>query len=384
MWMSNFPLVKNSEKQNMSGITMAISIAKPQIDEEEVAAVTRVLRSGMIASGPETREFEREFSNFVGCEYACAVNNGTSALSLALLAVGVGPGDEVITSPMTFVATANSILSCGATPVFSDVDEATFNLSPSVVKSAITGKTKAIMPVHLYGHPAEMGEFRRIADEYNLAIIGDAAQAHGAAVASEMVGSLADVECFSFYPTKNMTTGEGGMVTTNDEELYSKMNSIRNHGRPDNLLGVYEHDRFGLNLRLTDIGSAIGRVQLAKLPELNRIRARNANAMSDLLEGTAAIVLPTESAGVTHSWHQYTIRVSDRDGLSGYLKERDIGCGIYYPRLIQDYPHLEKFRSQCPVAENVVSEVISLPIHPGLTLDDIEKVARAVIGFIEG
>ena len=362
---------------------MRISIAKPQIGDEEVTAVSRVLRSGMIASGPETKEFENEFSDFIGCKYACSVNNGTSALSLALSAAGIGPGDEVITTPMTFVATANSILSCGAIPVFCDIDESTFNISPTNVEGAISDKTKAIIPVHLYGLPAEMGEFRRIAEENSLVLIGDAAQAHGAAIGNERVGSLADVECFSFYPTKNMTTAEGGMVTTNDEELFFKMNSIRNHGRPNNLLGAYEHDRFGLNLRLTDLGSAIGRVQLSKLPEFNRIRARNAKALSEMLEGTP-VILPEEPEGFTHAWHQYTIRISDRHGLSDYLREREIGTGIYYPRLIQDYPHLEQFRSKCPIAEKVVHEVISLPIHPGITLDDIEHVAKAVIGFIEG
>ena len=362
---------------------MRISIAKPQIDEEEVLAVSRVLRSGMIASGPETKEFEKEFSDFIGCEYACSVNNGTSALSLALSASGIGPGDEVITTPMTFVATANSILSCGAIPVFCDIDESTFNLSPKRVEEAISDKTRAIIPVHLYGMPAEMGEFRRIAEENNLVVIGDAAQAHGAAIGDERVGSLADVECFSFYPTKNMTTAEGGMVTTNDEQLFFKMNSIRNHGRPNSLLGAYEHDRFGLNLRSTDISSAIGRIQLSKLPEFNRKRAKNANTLSKLLEGTP-LILPEEPEGFTHAWHQYTIRISDRNGLSKYLGEREIGTGIYYPRLIQDYPHLEQFRTNCPVAQQVVQEVISLPIHPGLTLDDIETVAKAVIGFIEG
>ena len=189
-----------------------INIAKPLIDEEEIQEVARVMRSGMIASGPETRLFEEEFANFVGCAYACAVNNGTSALSLALSASGIKPGDEVITSPLTFVATANSILSCGATPVFADVDGQTFNISPESVRARITNKTKAIIPVHLYGLPCQMEELLSISNQHGLMTIGDAAQAHGAGIGNKKIGSTADIECFSFYPTKNMTTGEGGMV----------------------------------------------------------------------------------------------------------------------------------------------------------------------------
>ena len=351
---------------------------------QEIDEVSRVIESGMIASGPETKRFEDEFSDFIGSKYACAVTNGTAALELALLASGIGPGDEVVTTPFTFVATANAILSCGATPVFADINQSTFNLDPEAARARITERTRAVMPVHLYGLAADMGAFGGIADEHGLTIIGDAAQAHGAAIGERKVGTLADMECFSFYPTKNMTTGEGGMVTTDEEELYNKLNSIRNHGRPGSTLGTYEHERFGLNLRLTDIGSAIGRVQLGKLPELNAIRARNASAMSDLLVGVGEIILPREPEGMTHAWHQYTIRVKDRDSLSAHLRENGIGTGVYYPRLIQDYPHLESFRSHCPVAENVVQEVLSLPIHPGLTLDDVEQVARAVIGFVEG
>lgn len=362
---------------------MKINIAKPLLDEQEITEVTRVIKSGMIASGPETVKFEEEFAKFIGCKYACAVNNGTSALSLALSATGINAGDEVITSPLTFVATANSIISCGATPVFGDINEESYNLSPESIIEQITDKTKAIMPVHLYGMPAKMVEIEEIADEYGLKLIGDAAQAHGASIDGKMVGNFGDVECFSFYPTKNMTTGEGGMVTTNDKETYNKLNSIRNHGRPDSKLGVYEHDRFGLNLRLTDIGSAIGRVQLGKLSKFNELRKRNASILTEKLSDIDKIKTPKVKNGFEHSWHQYTIRVKNREDLTEYLKERDIGTGKYYPRLICDYPHLQKYKSDCTTAKELVREVISLPVHPGLSLKDLEKITTSVIEWSE-
>jgi len=361
---------------------MRINIAKPLIDEDEITEVSRVMRSGMIASGPETKLFEDEFAKYVGAKYACATTNGTTALTLALLAAGVGPGDEVITTPFTFVATANAILSSGAIPVFADIDEDTFNLSPSSAESMITEKTKAIMPVHLYGLSANIIELRKITDKHNLALIGDAAQSHGAKCGDEFVGSLADMECFSFYPTKNMTTGEGGMITTNDETLFSLVNSIRNHGRPTSTLGTYEYDRYGLNMRLTDIGSAIGRVQLRKLTEFNSTRARNATLLSELLSNCDGIKLPIVPQGYKHVWHQYTIRVSDRASLSSYLRKNDIGSGSYYPRLIYEYPHLQQYKSDCPVAESLVDEVISLPVHAGLSTEEIKEVAECVKNWL--
>jgi len=360
------------------GNKLPIKIAQPQLSEEEIFEVSRVIRSGMIASGPETKLFEEEFAEFVDVRFACAVNNGTAALNLALLAVGIGPGDEVITTPMTFIATANAIMSCGAKPVFADIDEKTYNLCPQAVEKAITEKTVAILPVHLYGLPADMIALRKVADEHDLYLIGDAAQAHGSAIGHQKVGSLADIECFSFYPTKNMTTGEGGMVTTNDEKLYHMLDSIRNHGRPDSTLGQYEHIRFGLNLRMTDIGSAIGRVQLQKLPQFNQKRERNAKMFLNGLKDVDCILLPSYPEAFHHVWHQFTIRSSNRESLSEYLKSQGIETRTYYPRLVQDYPHLEESRSSCPVAEKVVSEVISLPVHPGLSLKDVEHIISSV------
>ena len=357
---------------------MSIKIAQPLLGQEEIDAITRVVESGIIASGPETIAFEQEFAQFVGSKYACAVNNGTSALCLALAAIGVSPGDEVITTPMTFIATANAIMSCGAKPVFADIDEKTYNLCPQAVEKAITEKTVAILPVHLYGLPADMIALRKVADAHDLYLIGDAAQAHGSAIGDQKVGSLADIECFSFYPTKNMTTGEGGMVTTNNKELFHMLDSIRNHGRPDSTLGQYEHIRFGLNLRTTDIGSAIGRVQLRKLPMFNETRKRNAEMYLDGLKDVYGVTLPYVPTGFEHVWHQFTIRTENRESLASFLKNEGIETRTYYPRLIQDYPHLEIYRSRCPMAEQIVTEVISLPVHPGLTVEDVDRIISAI------
>ena len=355
-----------------------IRIAQPQLGSQEIEAVTRVINSGMLASGPEVKAFEKEFSAYVGSRYACAVNNGTSALSLALSSIGIKPGDEVITTPMTFVATANAIISCGAVPVFADIDEATFNLCPESTKSRITEKTVAIMPVHLYGLAANMPAFRKLADEHGLHLIGDAAQAHGAAIGDQNVGTLADIECFSFYPTKNMTTGEGGMVTTNDAHLHGMLDSVRNHGRPDASLGKYDHVRFGLNLRMTDLGAAIGREQLKRVRKFNTRRAANANTFNTKFMDVQGLITPQVPDGYTHAWHQYTLRCKDRAGLKETLEALNIETRMYYPTLVKDYPHLKAFASSCPVAERVVDEVISLPVHPGLTADDVARIVAGV------
>ena len=358
---------------------MRIGIAKPLLGEEEIAAVSEVISSGMIASGPETLKFEEEFAEFVGTEFACAVSNGTTALSVSLSACGIGPGDEVITSPFTFVATANSILSCGATPVFADIEENSFNLSPDSVKENISEKTKAIIPVHLYGLPAKMTEFEQIADDIGAHVIGDAAQAHGARISDRSVGGFGSMECFSFYPTKNMTTGEGGMITTNDHEKNQLIRSILNHGRTTSTLGTYEHDRFGLNCRITDIGSAIGRVQLSKLPDFNTKRSHNAKMYSELLSGQDVIIIPEVPENFTHSWHQYTIKVENRDNLKNKLAERGIGTGIYYPRPLYHYKHLSRFQSNCPISEQICKQVLSLPVHPSVTPDWVEEIVAIII-----
>jgi len=287
-----------------------IPIAKPDIGEEEIEAVCKVLRSGMIAEGKRVAEFEEEFASYIGTEYAVAVNSGTAALHAALLAHGIGNGDEVITTSFSFIATANSIMYTGAKPVFADIEPDTFNIDPTLIEEKITDNTKAIMPVHLYGHPADMKAISDIAEDHDLILIEDACQAHGAAHHGKKAGSFG-TGAFSFYPTKNMTTSEGGMMTTNDGEVARKAKMIRAHGSQQR----YLHEMIGYNLRMTDIGAAIGLTQLKKLPSYNSLRQRNAALLSKGLENTEGITVPIVKEGCEHMFHQYTIRVNNRDEL---------------------------------------------------------------------
>ncbi len=355
-----------------------ISIAKPLLGQAEQDAVAAVLASGNLAHGAVTEAFEAEFAQFAGTRHAMAVSNGTAALHLSLEAAGVGPGDEVITTPFTFVATANAILMTGAKPVFADIDPVTFNLDPAAAAAAVTPKTKAIMPVHLYGLAADLDPLCELAAERDLALVEDAAQAHGAAYKGRHVGGFGVSGCFSLYPTKNMTSGEGGVITTNDESFADLVRSLRNHGRGKTELGTYDHVRFGYNLRSTDIASAIARAQLERLPGFNEARRANAARLGELLADVPALVLPVEPDGYRHVYHQFTIRVPDRDGVQARLREAGVGSGVYYPKTMYQYEHLAGFARACPEAERAVTEALSLPVHPDLSAEDIEKVARAV------
>jgi len=352
-----------------------ISIAKPLIGEEEKKAVSEVLDSGMIASGPKTKEFEEEFAKYVGTKYALAATSGTAALHLGLLSLGIKENDEVIIPSFSFIASVNSILFCNATPKFCDVDEKTFNIDVEKIENLITKKTKAIMPVHLYGLSANMKEIQKIADDHDILVIGDAAQAHGTALNGKMIGSFGNLECFSFYPTKNMTTGEGGMITTNDNELFEIANSIRNHGREKTKWG-YEHGRIGYNYRMTDISAAIGLEQLKKLPSFLKKRRENAKFYDKNLEN---VETPYVLDGAEHAYHQYTIKCKNRDKLLEELKKNEIGFGIYYPKPLHKYPHLKKFgHNDLKVSERLVNEVVSLPVHPALTKEELEKVVDVI------
>ncbi|HWH08050.1 MAG TPA: DegT/DnrJ/EryC1/StrS family aminotransferase [Candidatus Thermoplasmatota archaeon] len=356
-----------------------IPIAKPSLGPEEQKAVAEVLASGMIASGPKVAAFEEAFARYVGARHAVATSNGTTALHAALLALGVGPGDEVILPNFTFVATANTVLFAGATPVLVDVEPATFTLDPAAVEAAITPRTKAIMPVHLYGHPARMDKLRGVAARHGLRILGDAAQAHGAAYKGRRVGVLADAECFSFYPTKNMTTAEGGLVTTDDAAVAERVRSLVNHGRAKSELGTYDHVALGHNFRLTDVHAAIGLVQLGKLEAWNERRRQNAKRLAEGLRG--AVTVPVEAEGCRHVYHQFTVRAGDRDALLARLKAQGVGYGIYYPKTLTSYPHLAPLaRHKTPEADRAVREVVSLPVHPMLSDEDVERVIRATRG----
>ncbi|MCU0850992.1 MAG: DegT/DnrJ/EryC1/StrS family aminotransferase [Candidatus Thermoplasmatota archaeon] len=352
-----------------------IPIAKPLIGDEEKTAVMNVLNSGMLASGPRTEEFEKKFAEYVGTKYAIATTSGTTALHLGLLGLGVTKHDEVILPSFSFIATANAVLFCDAVPVFCDVDPRTFNLAPEKIEKLITKKTKAIMPVHLYGQAADMNPIQEIAQKHSVHIIGDACQAHGAVYDGKMVGSFGDVECFSFYPTKNMTTGEGGMVTTNNQEVAELIISLRNHGREKTKWG-YEHGRLGYNYRMTDIGAAIGLEQLKKLPKNIQMRQKNAAYFDAHLK---TVEIPYVLPKATHAYHQYTIKSKNRDALTASLKKNEIGFGIYYPQPLHTYKHLKKYaHDDLKNSETLGNEVVSLPVHPALSSQDIDTIVKVI------
>ncbi len=351
-----------------------IPIAKPLIGEEEKRAVLEVLESGMLAQGPRVQTFEEAFAPYCGVKYAIATSSGTTALHITLLAHGIGPGDEVITTPFTFIASANSILYVGARPIFVDIDYATFNIRPDQIEAAITPRTRAIMPVHLFGLPADMQPIMEIAERYGLIVIEDACQAHGAEYNGKRVGSFG-TGCFSFYPTKNITSGEGGMITTNDEYIAEKCRTIRQHG----MRRRYYHDELGFNFRMTDVHAAIGLSQLAKLEQFNARRIANARYLSEHLKG---VVTPIVPEGRRHVFHQYTIRIPDgrRDMVMEALKERGIGTAVFYPVPT----HQQKFYRDLgydqtlPEAEKAAQEVLSLPVHPGLSSTDLKMIVEAI------
>lgn len=346
-----------------------IPVARPFIGEEERAAVDRVLRSGMIAMGPEVAAFEEEFAEFTGSAHAIAVNSGTSALHLGLIAAGVGPGDEVIVPSFTFAATGNAVVLAGATPVYADIDPDTFNLSPEAAEAAITERTVAIMPVHLYGQAADMTAFQRIADEHGLFLAEDAAQAHGATWEGQPVGSMSRMAAFSFYPTKNMTTGEGGMITTDDAEVARMARLLRNQGMEQR----YANEVIGFNARLTDIGAAIGRVQLTRVPGWTKQRVANAAALDQAL---TAVKVPVVADGATHVYHQYTVRSDDRDALVARLEDAGVGYGVYYPTPVHRLPSFG-LDLDLPATEAAAAEVLSLPVRPDLTDDEIDTIVTA-------
>jgi perosamine synthetase len=347
-----------------------IPAARPLIGDEERAAVDRVMASGMVAQGPEVAAFEDEFSVLVDGRHCVAVNSGTSALHLGMLAAGIGPCDEVIVPSFSFAATANAVVLTGATPVFADIEPNSFCLDPAAVAAAITPRTTAIMPVHLYGHPAAMSELTALADQHGLLLVEDAAQAHAASLDGRPAGSFGMVAAFSFYPTKNMTSGEGGMVVTPDENVARKVRLLRNQGMERR----YENELVGFNTRMTDIHAAIGRVQLGKLPGWTADRQRNAKVLDQGLQG---VVVPPVADGAVHVYHQYTIRSSDRDALQAALYERGVGTGVYYPTPIHQLPSFD-LQLDLPETARAAREVLSLPVHPALSEADVEAVVAAV------
>lgn len=356
-----------------------IPIAKPSLSKAEEEAVIKVLRSGMLALGEEVQKFEEKFSKYFGYKYTVATSSGTTALQCALWAHNIGRNDEVITTPFTFMATANTILAAGAKPVFVDIDPKTYNIDSNLIEKKITKKTKAIMLVHLYGYPCNMDKISKIAKKHNLVIIEDACQAHGAKFKGKYVGSWGTAT-FSLYPTKNMTSGEGGLLTTNNKKIAEKARLYRNHGQKEK----YLHTEFGLNLRMTNIPAAIGIVQLKKLKRFTRKRQENARYYLKHLKG---VQLPIEEKENEHVYHLFTVRVSKRRNLvAGKLNDAGIGTGIHYPRPIHKQPYYKKLgysKESFPEAERAAKEVLSLPVHPEVTRKDLAYICKTFNKFVE-
>jgi perosamine synthetase len=354
-----------------------IPAAKPLIGEEERKAVDRVLRSGMLAQGPEVAAFEEEFASAVTPGRACvAVSSGTSGLHLGLLGAGIGPGDEVIVPSFTFAATANSVALTGAAPVFADIEPEHFCLAAEAVSAAVTERTVAVMPVHLYGHPADMTALQEVADRHGLRVFEDAAQAHLASWLGRPVGTFGELAMFSLYPTKNMTSGEGGMVACASPELVRSLRLLRNQG----MERQYANEVVGYNARMTDLHAALGRVQLTRLAGWNETRRANAAYLDAHLDN---VVVPPVAAGAEHVYHQYTIRVdaADRDRIVTELRERfQVGSGVYYPIPNHRLASLRQFAPglDLPQTERAAREVLSLPVHPSLAPDDLERIVEAV------
>ena len=356
-----------------------INIAKPQLGDEEKRAVLEVIDSGMLAQGPRVEAFEEAFASMCGVQHAIATSSGTTALHLTLLAAGIGPGDEVITSPFTFISSTNSILYTGARPVFVDINPTTFNIDPRLIEAAITPRTKAILPVHLFGLSCDMDPIMEITAKHELAVIEDACQSHAASYKGQRVGSFG-IGTFSFYPTKNMTSAEGGMITTNDHHIDEQCRVLRQHG----MRKRYYHDKLGFNFRMTDIHAAIGLEQLKKLEAHNKQRRLNASYLNKHLQGVITPVIP---AGYEHVFHQYTVRVPGgrRDALRVYLRKHGVDSEVYYPIPV----HKQKYyvehlgnKGFFPEAEQATTEVLSLPVHPGLSQVDLETIVERVNEFM--
>ncbi|MEM2105168.1 MAG: DegT/DnrJ/EryC1/StrS family aminotransferase [Candidatus Bathyarchaeia archaeon] len=365
-----------------------IPINAPQMGKEETEAVIRVLESGILThglgAGPMVSKFEKAYADFVKAKHAIAVNSGTAALHLAVAAAGVRPGDEVIVPSFTFVATAEVIAALRAKPVFVDIDPETYNISAEKIEKAITKKTRAIVPVDLYGLPADMKPIREIANKHGLKIVEDSAQAHGAAYMGKPPGTFADIACWSFYASKNMTTGEGGMITTNDDELADKIRSMRSHGEVEKYMSVM----LGYNYRMPEIEAAIGCVQLKRLPEFLEKRRKNAEKLTEKLEKADCLQLPKEPKGYRHSWYLFTVRWksakrTERDKLVAELKRKSIGAEVYYSNPIHMMPFYKKFRKRkLPQTEKASEQVFSLPIHPGVTAEQLDFIGETVLRLL--
>jgi perosamine synthetase len=356
---------------------MHINFSEMYVDPDIKMAVEQVLESGRYIKGDNLKLFEQDFANFCHTRYAVGVSSGTSAILLSLMALGIRQGDEVIVPSHTFIATVSPVKFLGATPVYVDIDPATYTIDPVKIETAISKNTKAIIPVHLYGHPAHMDPIKELAEKHNLTIIEDSCQAHAAEYKGKKTGSLGDLAVFSFFPSKNMTVaGDGGMVTTNNEELAQKISMLRDHGRTDK----YIHEMLGLNLRLSEIPAAVGRQQLKHLDDWTDSRRRAAENYNGLLEGI--VETPTEAQWAKHVYHLYVIQTNDRDGLSTYLNQQGISTGLHYPVPVHQQPCMEAGDVHLPATEACIGRILSLPMHPQLTDKQIEFVAEKIQEWI--
>jgi perosamine synthetase len=351
-----------------------IPVAKPILSGEEIEGIRAVLDSGILAQGDVVAEFEDRFAEYVGASHGVATNSGTSALHAALAALGVSEGDEVITTPFTFIATATSILMQRARPVFCDIDPETYNINPDLIAEAVTKRTKAIIAVHLYGLPCDMRPILEIAQDYGLKVVEDACQAHGAEYHGKRAGSIGDAGVFSFYPTKNMTTGEGGIITTSDPKLAEKAGMIRNHGQSQR----YVHVMMGYNYRMTNIAAAIGLSQLEMLDQFNAKRRENAGYYDKNLK----VKTPFVPDGLKHVYHQYTIEVEGRERFLKHLERHGVGYGVYYPIPVHKQPLFKDYNDiALPNTEAASERVVSLPVHPGLTEEERDLVVQTVNSY---
>ncbi len=359
----------------------AIPIAKPVLGREEEEVIRKVFQSGMLVQAKTVRSFEEAFANYVDVKHGVAVTNGTIALDTTLKALNIGPGDEVIVPAFSFVATGNCVLFQRAKPVFADIDEKTFNIDPSDVNEKITAKTKAIIAVHLYGQPAKMEELKEIAQDHELFLIEDAAQAHGAEYKGRKTGGLGEVGCFSFYATKNMTTGEGGIIMASNDELARRARLLRNHGQTEK----YHHTILGYNYRMTELSAAIGLVQLKKLDKLNEKRIRNAKMLNEGIRKIHGLTPPYVEEHVKHVFYQYVIKVEEdypleRNELAKHLEKMGIGTAVHYPMPIYRQPlyhGLGYDKTICPITEESCKRVLSLPVHPSVDHKDIQYITDA-------
>ena len=359
-----------------------IAIAGPIIEDDEIKAVNDVLASGIIAQGPRVAELEERFAAYCGTKYAVALNSGTAAIHTALHIAGVTDGDEVITTPFSFIATINPIIMCGAKPVLADIDPTTFNIDINNIEKLVTKKTKAIVAVDLYGQPCDWDGLRDIAKKNQLILIEDSCQSIGAEYKGKKTGSLGDIGCFSLYATKNIMCGEGGMITTDNEGYYHAAKRFRQHG----MSGPYEYSGLGYNYRMTDLQAAIAIEQLKKVDKFNSKRNDNAKLLSEGLSNIKGIVLPILIPDRTHAYHQFTVRVTSdfpmtRAEFVDFLNKNQIGAGVYYPKPLHAYDHVSKFGYEIgdfPVAEQASSEVVSLPVHSMVSKDDIAQIINVI------